>query len=151
MDYGMTIENVRRAFFQQDDNARAFRLSKEAINNGWNYPLFGYVLGYCYNNGQGGVLVDKALAGKYYKLAAEYKDSQGRYLKDQYSDECRGILVGDYLQNPSEYKVLDLNTAISYCELLLNHASYGEAVRQILPRLRAQSAPKKKSFLSKLF
>lgn len=118
-DMTMKIQEVRRYFFETNNDAEALQLSLQAMAAGYTYPLFPYVAGYCYNNGVS-VAMDKAKAAHYFTLGAEYRDANGSCISNQYSDECRVILAQDFCRSQREFGEQDCSRVIRYCETLIN-------------------------------
>lgn len=117
LDYAALIEKVRYEFFSADNNGKAFALSMQGINQGYSYPLFFYVVGFCYYNGLDVEKnVDKARA--YFFKGAEYRDLEGEYLENSYSDNCKIILIEDYALNRPGRKMIDNAIALQYYQLL---------------------------------
>lgn len=138
-DHARLHEEVRYYFFQADDNATALRLAKEALQKGFNSPLYNYVVGFCYNNGNA-VPLNKRAAGQYFKAAADCTDTNGHLLNDKYADECRIILSEDFVCSTPEYVGLDVATVMKYCESNIRFGVHTEDAKFYLAKIygRAQ-------------
>ncbi len=124
--YTKYVMDIEYEFFSTDNNTSAVRLAMEAKQKGYSNPLFDYVIGFCYNNGQGGLPQNKKKAGEYFKNSADAKDAQGNYRNDKYADECRVILAEDFVLHDSSMNAIGLNSAIAYCSALIEHSRYEE-------------------------
>lgn len=120
-EYAKYIMDVEYQFYSADNDAEALRLSIEAQKKGHSHCLFDYVIGFCFNNGRGGVQVDKRRAGQYFFASAEAHDVNGNYYNDKHSDESRAILAEDYVLHDNIYGVIDVAKTIDYCNTLLSH------------------------------
>lgn len=115
------IMDVEYQFYSADNDAEAVRLAIEAKEKGYSHCLFDYVIGFCFNNGRGGLPLDKEKAGHFFFESAETHDANGEYYNDKHADESRVILTEDYAINGNQFCVLNTNKAIEYCTILLGH------------------------------
>lgn len=144
------IIEIESYFFSLDDDSKALNLAIEAINKGYSHPLFYYVVGYCYNNGKGGVTQNRAKAGAYFYKAAETRDVNGEYWFEKSANECRIILAEDYVVM-NEYQVIDRETAQTYCRLLVNDERYRDDAQSYLSKLQAPASTSRASKNSNSF
>lgn len=126
-EYTKYLTEVEYQFYSADNDAEAVRLAFEAKKNGHSHCLFDYVIGFCYNNGRGGLPLDKKKAGQFFFASAETHDANGNYYNDKHADESRVILAEDYAIHDNQFCVLSVNKAIEYCNLLLDHNRYPDS------------------------
>ena len=120
-EYSKYITDVEYQFYSADNDAEAIRLAMEAKQKGHSNCLFDYVIGFCYNNGRGGLSLDKKTAGQFFLASAEAHDAKGDYYNDKHADESRVILAEDFAIRDNQFCILSTNKAIEYCNVLLSH------------------------------
>lgn len=115
------ITDVEYQFYSADNDAEAARLAIEAKEKGYSHCLFDYVIGFCFNNGRGGLPLDKKKAGQFFFESAETRDASGSYYNDKHANESRVILAEDYAIHDNQFCVLNTDKAIEYCIVILDH------------------------------
>lgn len=123
-EYTKYLMEVEYQFYSVNNDAEALRLSMEAKKAGYSHCLFDYVVGFCFNNGKGGVPVDKKKAGQFFLASAESRDANGNLYNDKHADESRAILAEDYSLRENKYGVINTEKAIEYCNILIEHRRY---------------------------
>ncbi len=123
-DYTHYLTEVEYQFYSADNDAEALRLSFEAKEKGHSHCLFDYVIGFCFNNGKGGISLDKRKAGQFFLSSAEARDTSGNYYNDKHADESRVILAEDLALRNNQFMAISPDKAIEYCNLLLDHERY---------------------------
>lgn len=154
-EYSQYLMDVEYQFYHEDNDIKAFQLAQEAKQRGHRNPIFDYIIGFCYNNGRG-VAKDKRRAGEFFKYSAEARDANGSYYDDKHSNESRVILAEDFVFSNPEFNVIDADTALTYCKLLLQVEKYHDDAILYLAKLygRAQygcqDTAKAQSYLTEL-
>lgn len=123
-EYAKYLVDIEHEFYSADNDAEALRLAFEAKQKGYSNCLFDYVIAFCYNNGKGGLPLDKNMAGQYFKASADSRDANGHYYDDKHADESRVILAEDYALRDNQFGIIDATTAIAYCNVLMDHKRY---------------------------
>ncbi len=123
-EYAKYLTDVEYEFYSADNDTEALRLAIEAKEKGYSHCFFDYVIGFCYNNGKGGVYQDKRKAGQYFRVSADVRDANDNLYNDKHADESRATLVEDFVLRSNQFGVMDVTTVISYCNVLIEHERY---------------------------
>lgn len=123
-EYAKYLTDIEYEFYSADNDSEALRLALEAKQKGYSNCLFDYVIAFCYNNGKGGLPLDKNKAGHYFKTSADFRDVNGNYYNEKHADESRATLAEDFALRDNQFHVIDVTTAIDYCNALIAHERF---------------------------
>ncbi len=120
-EYAKYLMDIEHQFYTADNDTEALRLAFEAKQKGYSNCLFDYVIAFCYNNGKGGLSLNKSKAGEFFKASADSRDTNGNYYNEKHADESRATLAEDFALKDNQFDVIDVSTAIDYCKALIAH------------------------------